>query len=100
MTNINSAFSDYDESVQKSKTSYSGLLGLAIGGHKIVNHPTRAGYVYVRLRDNLSEVVQAFNDKVSPVYDFPVLIQRKGNKWYVLGRPTLRELGNICSLPA
>lgn len=90
MTNINSAFYNYDETVEKSKTSYSGLLGLAINGNRIVNHPTRAGYVYVRLRDNLSEVVQAFNDKVSPVYDFPVLIQRKGNRWYVLGRDDLR----------
>ena len=90
MTNINSAFYNYDETVEKSKTSYSGLLGLAINGNRIVNHPTRAGFVYVRLRDNLSEVVQAFNDKVSPVYDFPVLIQRKGNRWYVLGRDDLR----------
>lgn len=86
MDNIRSAFSDFNDSVSKAPIRYSGLLGLSIGGSKIVNIPTRGGYVYVRLRDNLSEVVQAFNDKVSPVYDFPVLIERKGNRWYVIGR--------------
>ena len=84
--NINNSFQDYDDGLQKKRQQYSGLLGLTIGGSRVVNIETRAGFVYVRLRDNLSEVVQVFNDKVSPVYDFPVLIERKGNKWYVVGR--------------
>ena len=86
MDNYTSAFSQFNDEVSKSVPRYSGKLGLAIGGSKVVNLPNRGGYVYVRLRDNLSEVVQAFNDKVSPVYDFPVLIERKGNRWYVVGR--------------
>lgn len=81
---------EYDDGLQKAKTQYSGLMGLAIDGSRKVNIPTRAGYVYVRLRDNLSEVIQAYNDKVSPVYDFPVLIERRGNKWYITGRDDQR----------
>lgn len=83
---INRQIQEYDEGLVKEQATYSGLLGLAIDGSRKVNIPSRAGYVYVRLRDSLSEVIQAFNDKVSPVYDFPVLIQRKGNRWYVAGR--------------
>lgn len=90
MASINQSIKNYDESLEKSKTVYSGLLGLAIDGSRKVNIPTRAGYVYVRLRDNLSEVIQAYNDKVSPVYDFPVLIERRGNKWYITGRDDQR----------
>lgn len=87
---INQSIRSYDNSIQKSKQIYSGILGLAIDGAKKVNIETRAGYVYVRLRDNLSEVIQAYNDKVSPVYDFPVLLERKGNKWYITGRDDAR----------
>lgn len=90
MTGINQSIQNYDDSLEKSKEVYSGILGLAIGGSKKVNVETRAGYVYVRLRDNLSEVIQAYNDKVSPVYDFPVLIERRGNKWYITGRDDQR----------
>lgn len=84
------SFSEYDSEIQKATIQYSGLLGLTIGGSKVVNLPSRAGYVYVRLRDNQSEVIQAYNDKVSPVYDFPVLVQRLGNRWIVAGKDTQR----------
>lgn len=90
MKTLKQALATYDRDVEKSKKTYSGILGLKIGGEKLVAHPIRNGYVYVRLRDNLSEVVLAFNEKVSPVYDFPVKIARKGNKWEVLGRDTDR----------
>lgn len=83
-------FDKYDSGTQKEVTTYSGLLGLAIGGQKQVNVDSRPGFVYVRLRDNLSEVLQAHNDKVSPIYDFPVVIQRNGNRWVVVGKDTNR----------
>jgi hypothetical protein len=41
-----------------------------------VDVPNRDGYVYVRLRNDLSELIQAYNDSVSRVYDLPVLIER------------------------
>ena len=88
--NLENQFSEYNSEVSKELPSYSGLLGLSIGGSRTVNIATRAGFVYVRLRDNLNEVVQAYNDKVSPVYDLPVLIQRVGNRWHVVGKDTAR----------
>lgn len=57
-------------------TPIPGILGFIIDGVNTVEIANRPGYVYVRLRDNLSEVCQAFNDNVSPVYGLPVLIVR------------------------
>lgn len=85
-----SSFDNFNESVEKTVPTYSGLLGLALDGERQVEHRTRNGFVYVRLRDNLSEVVQAFNDKVSPVYDLPVVVERRENRWFVVGRDTVR----------
>jgi hypothetical protein len=88
---LSNSIQEYDDSIEKTKTQYSGLMGLTIDGSRKVNIPTRSGYVYIRLRDSLSEVLQAFNDKVSPVYDFPVIVERKGNRWYVaISPPTWR----------
>jgi hypothetical protein len=80
----------YDGSIKKNNPTYSGLLGLTIDGEQQVEHPTRNGFVYFRFRDNLSEVVSAFNDKVSPVYNLPVVVERVRNNWRVIGRDTDR----------
>lgn len=80
----------YDGSIKKNNPTYSGLLGLTIDGEQQVEHATRNGFVYFRFRDNLSEVVLAFNDKVSPVYGLPVVVERVGNNWRVIGRDTDR----------
>lgn len=53
-----------------------GILGFLINGVNTVEVPNRRGYVYVRMRDDFSEVTQAFNDNVSPVYGLPVLLVR------------------------
>lgn len=45
-------------------------------GTKYVDVPNRAGYVYARVRNNLSEVVQVYNDAVVPAYGLQVLITR------------------------
>src|SRR4030043_136982 len=66
-----------------------GILGFLINGVRTVEVPNRNGYVYVRLRDNLSEVCQAFNDNVSPVYGLPVLMVRDSTnrtRYKILGR--------------
>lgn len=63
-----------------------GSLGIPLSGAKIVEVANRSGYVYVRLRDNQNEVIQAFNDTVSPVYDLPVTLVRRGNKYAIKGR--------------
>ena len=65
---------------------FPGLLGAKIGGSTKVNIPGRNGYVYVRLHGNLSELVMAYNDQVSPVYGLPVLVIRDGanaNRWRI-----------------
>lgn len=90
MTNLLQSFTDFNDSLQKQPSQYAGLLGIPIDGQFRVNVPSRAGFVYVRLRDNLSEVAQAYNDKVSPIRDLPVLIQRNGNNWIVVGKDTNR----------
>jgi len=90
MSDFKGTFNVYNNGVEKVTPQYSGLLGIMINGQRVINHPTRIGYVYVRLRDNLSEVVQVFNDKISTIYDFPVLIERNGNKWVIVGKDTNR----------
>lgn len=85
-----SIWEGYDGSIKKNNPTYSGLLGLTIDGEQQVEHATRNGFVYFRFRDNLSEVVLAFNDKVAPVYDLPVVVERVRNNWRVIGRDTDR----------
>ena len=72
-SNLFDSFADFDETVEKQVKKYSGLLGLPVAA-RTVQVPNRNGYVYVRLRDNNSELVQAYNDKVSPKYNLPVLV--------------------------
>lgn len=67
-----------------------GRLGIPIDGIRQVNVANRPGFVYVRLRDNSNELVQAFNESVSPVYDLPVLVEFKNNRYVVIGRDTDR----------
>src|SRR5690348_4707469 len=67
-----------------------GRLGIPIGGIRQVNVANRPGFVYVRLRDNPNELVQAFNESVSAVYDLPVLVEFKNNRYVVTGRDTDR----------
>lgn len=88
--NLTRQIQSYTNSLEKKRPELSGLLGLAIDGSRQITVASRPGFVYVRLRDSLSEAVQAFNDKVSPVYDFPVLIERRGNRWIVTGKDDLR----------
>jgi len=64
--------------LSKKDTDYltPGVLGFTLNGLQVVDVPNRDGYVYVRLRNDLSELIQAYNDSVSRVYDLPVLIER------------------------
>src|SRR3990167_229433 len=64
--------------IRKKNQEYliPGILGFLINGVQTVEVSGRNGYVYVRLRNNLNEVVQAYNDQVSPIYNLPVLIVR------------------------
>jgi hypothetical protein len=65
-------------------------LGLTIGGQRLVEIPTRTGYHYARIRGDLSEVVNVYNAKTSPVYDLPVIISFRHNRWEVDDKDTGR----------
>lgn len=73
---LREAFRALDLSKKDRDLYIPAILGFYIGGNQVVEVPNRPGYVYVRIRSNLNEVVQVYNDKVSPVFDLPVLIYR------------------------
>jgi len=76
-------FSAFSKKKVKVIQQYSALLGKT---EKVVEHPDRKGFCYARMVDNLNELIVVFNDKVSQKFDLPVLVERKGNMWYVVGR--------------
>jgi hypothetical protein len=88
----------YDALSKKDKQSKPkeilGLLGIPLNGRKYVEVPNRGGFVYVRLRDNQNEVIQAYNNKVSPVYDLAVVVVWEGGRNVVKSVDTQRY-GNI-----
>lgn len=93
-----------EESLRKQKKQtrqevqqLPGILGIPIGGQKRVEVANRNSYVYVRLRNNQSEVIQAFNNKVSASYNLPVLVERQGNRYVVVSVDTQRYDNNWSS---
>lgn len=88
--------------LQKSNKDrvYTGLLGTILNGQEQVEVIGRDNFVYVRLRDNQSELVQAFNRSVAPVFNFPVLVRRKEktpNLYEVIDVDVERYMGNFGS---
>jgi len=74
---------------QDAQTEIPAILGVTLGGEYLVEVPDRDGFVYARIRSNLSELVQAYNDQVSPVYGLPVIIIRDSvdkNRFRVKGK--------------
>ena len=68
---------------------FSGALGVTTGGENVVDVPGRPGFVWVRLRNQLNELVQAFNESVSPVFNLPVQVEwdsRSPNRYRIVGR--------------
>lgn len=64
----------------------SGELGIPVNGQRLVEVPNRGGFVYVRLKNNTSELIQAYNASVSPIYGLPVLVARQNNIYRIIGR--------------
>lgn len=82
------------ENTEQSKLRIYGSLGIPLGGERLVEVPNRNSFVYVRLRDNQNEVIQAFNNKVSPAYNLPVIVEREGNRYIVVSVDTQRYQNN------
>lgn len=76
---LRQAFNNLDLSKKDKDQLIPALLGFMIQGRETVEVPARPGFVYARIRSNTNELVQVFNDKVSPVYDLPVLLIRDPN---------------------
>lgn len=88
---LKKAWAKTDRAKKNTEYELPGVLGFTLGGANIVEVPNRLGYVYVRLRNNLNEVIQVFNDKVSPVYNLPVIITKDEidkRKYVIVGRDT------------
>jgi hypothetical protein len=82
---------------QQEVAQIAGLLGIPLSGQRRVEVPNRNSYVFVRLRSNTSEVIQAYNNQVAPAYDLPVIVERHGNKYIVAGVDSGRYENNWAS---
>lgn len=68
-----------------------GLIGVQMGGRMRIEVPNRDGFVYVRLRDNPSEFVQAYNNIIQNIYyDVPVTLRREGNRYVIVAKDSQR----------
>lgn len=79
----------------------SGTLGVQINGLKTVEVLGRDGFVWVKLRDSQSELIQVYNAVVSPIYGLPVLVTRQNNRYTIYGRDInqYQDWGNSPYLP-
>lgn len=88
------ALEDQKRSTKQEVQQISGILGIPLNGQRRVEVAGRNSYVYVRLRSNQSEFIQAYNNQVSPAYNLPVLVERQGNRYVVSGVDTKRYDNN------
>lgn len=84
--NLRNELNRFSNKTEQPLRLYSGALGIYIGGHQYVDVPNRPGFVYVRLSTNISELIQAHNQVVSPVYDLPVLLTKTKSYYEIFGR--------------
>lgn len=87
---LTTALQGMKEQTQQFEELIPGTLGIPLGGQVLVQVPSRPSYVYVQLRDNQNELVQAYNDQVSATYGLPVLVKWQRNKYIVVGRDSIR----------
>lgn len=80
---LKSALRSQKKQTKQEVPELAGRLGIELGGQRIVEVPHRNGFVYVRVWDNPNELIQAFNNKVSPSYNLPVLLERQNNRYVV-----------------
>jgi len=68
---------------------FSGYLGIRTNGANTVEVTGHPGFVWVRLRNVNNEVIQAFNQTTSPIYNLPVLVERdldSPTRYRIVGR--------------
>jgi hypothetical protein len=94
---LQKAFKKQKKSTKQEVPQLTGTLGIPLGGARIVEVPGRNSYVYVRLRNNQNEVIQAFNNQVAPSYNLPVIVERHGNRYSIIAVDTQRYENNQVS---
>lgn len=87
---LRESFRKQKKQTKQEVLQIAGSLGIPIGGQRLVEVPNRNSFVYVKLRDNQSEVIQAFNNQVAPSYGLPVVVERRHNRYIVVGVDTIR----------
>lgn len=83
---LEKALKKSDKKKENRPILISGELGIPLNGQKVVEVPNRRGFVFVRLKNNTSELIQAYNSSVPPIYDLPVLVTRSVGAYKVVGR--------------
>ena len=89
------AISSLAERKENKPQIFSGILGVTTNGENQIEVSGRSGFVWVRLRNQLNELIQAFNDTVSTVFDLPVLVEWdkfSPTRYKIIGRDTGRYL--------
>lgn len=94
---LRQALIEQKQSTEQVNQKIPGLLGIPLDGQRRVEVPGRNAFVYVRLRNNTSEVIQAYNNKVAIAYNLPVLVHRVGGRYEVFGVDTERYDNNWSS---
>jgi hypothetical protein len=93
--NLKNALKQQKKQTRRVEQEIYGSLGIPLGGQRLVEVPGRNGFVYVRLRDNQNEVIQAFNNQVANSYDLPVVVVRNGNRYIIQAVNTERYQNNL-----
>lgn len=91
---LTEALKSQKKSTEQKNLQIVGTLGIPLGGQRLVEVANRKSFVYVKLRDNQNEVIQAFNNKVAPSYGLPVIVARRGGRYVVLDVDTVRYQSN------
>lgn len=80
---LTQALQEQKKTTKQNTPTLYGSLGIPLNGQRVVHVQNRNAFVWVRLRDNQNEVVQAFNNKVAASYNLPVILHREGNRYVV-----------------
>lgn len=91
---LKNALTDQKQQTEQHNQKIPGMLGITINGARTVEVANRNSYVYVRLRNSQNELIQAFNNRVAPSYNLPVIVERQGNRYVVLDVDTTRYDNN------
>lgn len=92
--NLTEVLKTQKKKTPKKNLQIAGTLGIPLGGQRVTEVAHRKSFVYVKLRDNQNEIIQAFNNKVAPSYGLPVIVQRIGGRYVVVDVNTVRYQNN------